>query len=181
MGGTVYRRRRQEASVVRHTVEPHQVVDPRSRGQRTELPMPGIDDQVETAAWHDEPASLPEPSERVIRGDRGRAERGLCLRTRERVPPTGEETLDEGSSSGFHSPSHPSSNRYVMRTKVPSFHGATKPSFPGRIRSRRRVSTVGGRGRSQPRFEAVHDLLNPVPRLEAGGFLVARLDRSSSE
>lgn len=83
-------------------MEPHEVVDPGRGRQCPELAVLGIDDQVETATRHNEPACLLEAPEGVVGGDTGRPEFPLRVIPGERVPASGEEPFHVCSRVCFH-------------------------------------------------------------------------------
>src|SRR3989304_5133479 len=106
---------REEAHVVWRSLERHEVVDPGGGRQRTELAVLGIDDQVEPATGHSEPAGFLEAPEGVVRGDAGRPECPLCLDPGERVPAPGQEPFRVCPSLRLHSFIYPSYHRYFMQ------------------------------------------------------------------
>ena len=87
----------QEAHIVRRSMKRHEVVDPGGGGQRTELAVLRINDQVEAPAGHNEPSGFLKAPKGVVRGDIGRPERPLRLLSGKRMLAFGQEPFHECS------------------------------------------------------------------------------------
>jgi hypothetical protein len=85
----------------------HEIINPRRRRERAELPVLGINDQIEPAARHCEPAILLEPVKRLVASCRRGAQRSLGLRACERMPAAAKQPLDVVPGPKLYSFTHP--------------------------------------------------------------------------